>query len=100
MWSYAIAGVLLVLFVARWGWRFFGRRRAAPQIKGLLRSGGLNDEEEGELNIEDWLERVEGESPQKETKSPDNPDRNGSGPDDGLPLRRDRGLDWTEDSER
>ncbi len=100
IWSCALGGVMLVLFMLRWGWRWRGKASAAPQIKGLLRRDGLPAEEGAGLKIEDWLAQAESQTGETEIKSAAEHDLNGSAPGDSLPLGRDHGLDWTEDRER
>ena len=100
LWGCAVAGVLFVLFLARWGWRLRGKRDATPQIKGLLRRDGLPDAPGEGLAIDDWLARVESPGTETEIKSASSHDLNGSAAGDSLPLSRDHGLDWTEDRER
>ena len=100
LWGCAVAGVLSVLFLARWGWRLRRNPSLTPQIKGLLRRDGLADTGGEGLGIEDWLEQAESQTAESEIKSTASHDLNGGAQGEGLPLRRDHGLDWTEDRER
>jgi hypothetical protein len=109
MWPWIAGGVCLVLYAARWGWKFAFGRQPEPAIRGILSRRDVADEEAEGIDIEEWLEQAEAPAAENEINSAVQHDlngsrdlngHNGSAHGDGLQRRPDHGLDWTEDRER
>jgi len=109
MWPWIAGGACLVLYAARWGWKFAFGRPSGPAIRGILPRREQDDPEAEGMDIEEWLAQVESPGAENEINSASPHDfngshgfngHNGSNHADGLHDRPDHGLDWTEDRER